>query len=271
MTPSRSTLARPRTSRMVSSACSQVTFFREIETRPLTSSPATMFRPLSAARIRRRLTTSASLKSIEISFSPVAGAEAGGGGGAGAWVVAAWASIWRVGADCCGVAAGAGLADGVAAAVTGTWTAGSLLIGVAAVIGLSAGAVAATTTGLTAGLGASVETSALAGTTTGLSAGFASTVFTTGAGLATGFGASDAPEDTFALSGLLVVSALASDKRPFGLSTATTSPSGVSSIRYPTSALVISTTTRAMPLRHWLPRTSFTGSTPEVQRTFAEL
>ena len=84
MTPSRSTFARPRTSRIVSSACSQVTFLSEMDTRPLTSSPDTMFRPLSAARIRSRLTTSASLKSSEISFSPDAGVEArGGGGGAG--------------------------------------------------------------------------------------------------------------------------------------------------------------------------------------------
>ena len=40
----------------------------ETETLPLTSSPATILRPLSAARIRSRLTTSASLKSSEMSF-----------------------------------------------------------------------------------------------------------------------------------------------------------------------------------------------------------
>src|SRR5437667_4699161 len=78
---------------MVSSACSQVTLWSDTDTLPLTSSPATMFRPLSAARMRRRLTTSASLKSSEISLvgegawpldgAPGVGGAGGGGGGGG--------------------------------------------------------------------------------------------------------------------------------------------------------------------------------------------
>ncbi len=78
-----------------------------------------MFRPLSAARIRSRLTTSASLKSSEISFSPDAGAEAGGIGGAGGGVVVAWAIIWRTGAGGAGVGeAGAGAGATATAATT---------------------------------------------------------------------------------------------------------------------------------------------------------
>ena len=71
-----------------------------------------MFRPLSAARMRSRFTTSASLKSSEISFSPEAGAEAGGGGGV---LGVAWASIWRAGAAGTGELT-AGTGTGTAAA-----------------------------------------------------------------------------------------------------------------------------------------------------------
>src|ERR1700687_1019541 len=116
ITPSFSTFARLRTSRMVSSACSHVTFFRDMETRPVTTSPQTLFRPLSAARIRSRLTTSASLKSSEINFSPDVGAEAGGVGGADAGVVVAWALIVRTGAG--GAGAGQGGAGAAATATT---------------------------------------------------------------------------------------------------------------------------------------------------------
>src|SRR5258706_14825842 len=102
---------------MVSSACCHVTFFREMDTRPLTSSPETMFRPLSAARIRSRLTTSASLKSSEISFSPDAGAEAGGIGGAGGGGVVALGHNLRPRAG--GAGGGAGGAWGGAATAAG--------------------------------------------------------------------------------------------------------------------------------------------------------
>ena len=142
ITPSFSTFARPRTSRMVSSACSHVTFFREMETRPLTSSPDTMFRPLSAARIRSRLTTSASLKSSEISFSPDVGVEAGGAGGAGEGVVVAWAIIWRTGAGGAGVGeTGAGAGAVVTAATTGIWAGdvGSFFTGAGTAATLSTG------------------------------------------------------------------------------------------------------------------------------------
>src|SRR5216683_2055477 len=96
MTLPRSIFWRPRVSRMVSRACSQVTLRKDTETLPLTSSPATILRPLSAARMRSRLTTSASLKSSEMSLVPegawpvgadgapgAGGADGGGGGGGG--------------------------------------------------------------------------------------------------------------------------------------------------------------------------------------------
>ena len=70
ITPPLSIFCRPLTSRIVSSACSQVTLRRETESLPLTSSPATIFRPLSALRMRRRLMTSASLNSSVISLDP---------------------------------------------------------------------------------------------------------------------------------------------------------------------------------------------------------
>ena len=66
MTLSRSSFTSWRASMIVSSASSHDTLRSEIDILPLTSSPMTMLRPLSAARMRRRFTTSASLKSSEI-------------------------------------------------------------------------------------------------------------------------------------------------------------------------------------------------------------
>ena len=91
MTLPRSSFWRPRVSRMVSRACSQVTLRKDTETLPLTSSPATILRPLSAARMRSRLTTSASLKSSEMSRWPFPVGGGGEGGEAGGGVGVAWA------------------------------------------------------------------------------------------------------------------------------------------------------------------------------------
>src|SRR5207244_8005900 len=77
---------------------------------PLTSSPITMFLVLSAARMRRRLTTSASLKSNEMSREPFDGRSGAAGD---AWAGGAWAM--RVG--------------------PGLGTAASVLAGAAAVAG----------------------------------------------------------------------------------------------------------------------------------------
>ena len=62
---------RLRVSRIVSRARSQGTLRSEIDILPLTSSPMTTFLLLSAARMRRRFTTSASLKSNEMSRWPL--------------------------------------------------------------------------------------------------------------------------------------------------------------------------------------------------------
>ena len=87
ITPPRSTFSRPRALRMVSSASSQGTLRSAIDILPFTSSPMTMLRPLSAARMRSRLMTSASLKSSEMRCGPpvaAGGGTTGVGAGAGA-------------------------------------------------------------------------------------------------------------------------------------------------------------------------------------------
>ena len=85
-TLSRSTFTRPRASMMVSRARSQGTLRSVIDILPFTSSLMTTLRPLSAARIRSRFTTSASLKSSEIRRAPLVGGacSTGAGGVAGA-------------------------------------------------------------------------------------------------------------------------------------------------------------------------------------------
>jgi hypothetical protein len=100
-------------------------------------------------------------------------------------------------------------------------------------IGLSVGLVVAMMDGLATGLGVWADISTLAGTRMGFSTDLVSAAFTatTGVGLAAGFAVSDTPFDTFALSGLPATSGFVSAARPFEFSTATTSPSGVSSIR----------------------------------------
>src|SRR2546430_8066700 len=89
MTPSFSIFWSPRVSRIVWKARSHGTLRSEIDILPLTSSPITMFLVLSAARMRRRLTTSASLKSNEMSREPFDGRSgaAGAAGAGGAWVM----------------------------------------------------------------------------------------------------------------------------------------------------------------------------------------
>ena len=125
ITPSLTTRWSPFVSSTVWNARSQGTFRSVIDILPLTSSPMTMFFPLSAARMRRRLTTSASLKSNEMRWDPFAGAGAGCAGGA-AWATRADADS-ASGAPFAGSGAGAGA--GAAAASFG----GS--VGAAAVTG----------------------------------------------------------------------------------------------------------------------------------------
>jgi hypothetical protein len=113
ITPSFSIFRRPRVSRMISRARSHGTFRNAIDILPFTSSPITMFLLLSAARMRRRFTTSASLKSNEMRRWPLVGA-AGAAGAAGvAWV------------NRSGGAAGAGTGAVGAATVEGAGSAGA--------------------------------------------------------------------------------------------------------------------------------------------------
>src|SRR5215470_1587688 len=106
---------------MVSSARSQGTFFRVIDILPLTSSPMTTFLLLSAARMRSRFTTSASLKSNEMRRWPLVGAGAAGAAGAGV----AWASWTGRGV----AATGASWATG-AAGIAATFMAGGAAVGI---------------------------------------------------------------------------------------------------------------------------------------------
>ena len=149
MTPSRSTFTSPLESITVSSASSHGTLRSVIDILPFTSSPMTMLRPLSAARMRRRFTTSASLKSREIRRWPfvasggcTAGAGVTGAGvtGAGvAGVVGAWATT----AGPVGFASvGAGLGSAASAGAGALGVAGRA--GFAAVAGFGPGSAAAT-------------------------------------------------------------------------------------------------------------------------------
>jgi hypothetical protein len=254
-----STFWRPLTSRMVSSACSQVTLRSEIDTFPLTSSPATMFRPLSAARMRRRLTTSASLKSMDRSRPPLGGVvvtcaiTAGWGTGVGAAAVAASVAPPTL----------AGSGFGFSAFATGLGAStltGSGLTASALATGLGASTLAGsglTASALATGLGASTlaGSGALGASTRAMSLRTGSG-FTASALMVSGLG-SVLAASTFL--GAFGVSGLAGSLEAVAEgSSNTVSPSALCSIRYPTLR-VSSTTTRAVPAFHWLPRISLIG------------
>ena len=156
MTFSRSVFTRPRASMIVSSASSQATLRSEIDILPLTSSPITMLRPLSAARIRSRLTTSASLKSSEIRRWPSAGAGMTGAGGAAGAAGSAGAAGAGAGVAARGGAwatrtCGAGLATGLLTCAFGSVASARLSVDPVAVVedGVSAGAFACGEVGIT--------------------------------------------------------------------------------------------------------------------------
>src|SRR2546426_12278800 len=110
MTPSFSIFGSPRVSRIVWKAGSHGRLRSEIDILPLTSSPITMFLVLSAARRRGRLTTSASLKSKEMSREPFDGRSgaAGPAGAGGAWVMRVGPGLGTAASVLAGAAAGAG-------------------------------------------------------------------------------------------------------------------------------------------------------------------
>src|SRR2546427_9913544 len=110
MTPSFSISWSPGVWRIVWKARSQGTLGSEIDFFPLPAWPITMFLVLSAARMRRRLTTSASLKSNEMSREPFDGRSgaAGAAGAGGAWVMRVGPGLGTAASVLAGAAAGAG-------------------------------------------------------------------------------------------------------------------------------------------------------------------
>jgi hypothetical protein len=231
-----SIFCRPRVSRTVSSACSQGTLRSEIDILPLTSSPTTMFRPLSAARMRSRFTTSASLKSSEMSRRPFvvlivpAGGAGVAGGGVGACANRTGGAATMGGAATIGGAA----TTGAGADATGSGFAGGVSVVGSGADGVLPGGVPTRPLGIA---GATSRAGAAA-TTTGFAAA--------GAG--------------FAAAGF---AAAAGAVAPAGPSRTMRTPSGVSATAY-VAERESWTTRRATPLRNWLPRISLIGAPVSV-------
>ncbi len=217
-----SSFCNPRVSRMVSSACSHGTLRRAIDILPFTSSPTTMFRPLSAARMRSRFTTSASLKSREISRRPL-WTEIEFDGGAGGVVGAV------VGA--CATRNGSGFDAASGLVVSSAFGAGTALA-------ICAGAAGSGSTGgvRVAGAGAS---GAAPGGVCARAVGAAGSIF--GVGFAGAAGIADAT-------------------RADGLPASAITMPSPASVMVNFAGFASSMTRRVMPLRYWLPRISLMRS-----------